>query len=228
MELSSSAITTQFLVPIAYRVGCMVLDALTQPPPIYKYKKLCLLMPLKSGKTTMERLLQSTDRNVQLVDVDELVRIRTAQDPHATLAMKMCDEHRESIGSMVNSEYIHNAIEFVKQSWLPNHSVWEWLTGTGHQHRAIFLLSDIDIAEHAFKKESICVVMPTLELHKEILNHLGSDEERLIATRSYNDFVSKYNKYDKVIYQFSSFQQLKDKLVEQYRLNQRLEISGLN
>lgn len=192
------------LVPIAYNAGCWVWNSCKD----LKYrKKLVLILPKKSGKSTLNKSLTGASDKLMICDLDEVLRSRG--DGEKCLNLELAEKkHDMSTAKILKLEMLRDTVDYVKDVWLKK-SV---------HNRALFLSSDIGVCKSIFKESSICLALPSDRLYKEMCEKLSKeDAETLRLSRL--EYLKSYNPDQYVVY--DSFEGLHELVRKTYGLSYR-------
>ena len=203
-ELVATATTVSgVLVPLGY-IGCWCWNICSS---LANRKKLCLVLPRKGGKSSLNKQLTSIDPNILLVDLDEVLKVNadTKQVVHLNDAEARGDL---STAKLLKFELMKKSIEKVKSNWLQK-----------AEHRAVFLTSDFELAKEIFKVSSICVAVPSDKLFVSINEKLNKEEQE-IARHSRAEFLKSFNPSEYSVY--NTFEGLSQMVMNVYNLTYRV------
>jgi len=118
-------------------VGCYLFDYFKQLP---WYNETVILMPRKGGKTELAQRLGSAGRKRKIVDLDELMKLRSDLDGKGNLLR--ADNHPDPVVSaMARFEILKQTINFIRESF--------------KLERVVFLSSDVHSVRSLFDEHQI-------------------------------------------------------------------------
>ena len=167
---------------------------------------MCVVVPRRAGKTHLVRELESVDKNLLLVDLDEVVRAHLKTDEIRKLD-KMIESGDESTHRLTYYGHCKKVYDDVKRRWL-----------TKKGRRIIVFCSDIELGKDLFKLESIFVCVPSHSLFEEIKSE--SKDILDAVERSRIGLISQLDKSHYTV--FSSFGQLENFIRQTFDLGNRL------
>lgn len=134
-------------------------------------------MPSKCGKSELCKLLQSRNKNLRLVDLDESVKASVFGHPTEQMRLAWGEQHKDKgVSADIRRKYVLQAIEDIRNEWLIN-----------KDRKAIFVTSDVDVALERFKRTSVCVAIPSKRYSETIKARL-SHEDQASYDRSRDQF----------------------------------------
>ena len=193
------------VAPWIYKAGCMFLDWLQKPRS--QRRKLVLLLPQKALKSTICKRLTSSNPNVRLYDLDEVVLARASAED--VVKLKLAEHCDNNASELLRYKYVQSAIDEIKATWLKDRN-----------HRAIFVTSDASVVASIFKPTSIGVAMPSEQFHQQLIQKL-SPEEQTVANRSHAQFRDLFYRTDDPCSVYDSLQDLANIIIAHYGLNYR-------
>ena len=176
------------LVPLAYTGSKCVYGWATKLP--HQRQKVCLVVPRKSGKTALVRELESVNKDILLVDLDECVRAHIKPEEVRKLD-KMVANGDESTYRLTYYGHCQTVYDSIKQKWL-----------TKKGRRLIVFCADIELANDMWKPESIFVCVPSHSLFENIKQE--SSDILDAVERSRISLISQLDKTHYTVY--SSFE----------------------
>lgn len=194
------------VAPWIYKAGCMLWDWLQKPRS--QRRKLVLLLPQKALKSTICKRLTSSNPNVRLYDLDEVVLARASAED--VVKLKLAEHHSDdNTSELLRHKYVQSAIDEIKGTWLKD-----------RKHRAIFVTSDVNVVSSVFKPTSIGVAMPSEHFLHQLINDL-SPEDQAIALKSHAHFKHLFYRPDEPISVYDSLQDLANVIIAHYNLHYR-------
>ena len=192
------------LVPLAFQGSKCLYGWATKLP--HERRKVAVVIPRRCGKTSLVRELESTNKDVLLVDLDECVRA-SIRPQEVTKLDKMVESGDESTHRLAYYGHCRDVYEDIKKRWLSKKT-----------RRLIVLCSDIELAKDLFKVESIFVCIPSHSLFENVKKH--ADDIVDAVERSRISLISQLDKSHYTVY--SSFEQLQAFIRDTFGLGNRL------
>lgn len=203
MEIPTGIMLGASLAPLAYRGAGCLFDIWCQSA-IKDRKKLVICMPRKSGKSFLNRILTSAHPDIMLCDLDTVLMNHNEETGlKIELALRKGDT---STAKLLRFQAMRDTIEYCKKTWLVN-----------SKRRLIFITSDYELSKELFKLSSICVCVPSLELHKKVQKQLDNEGDRMIAEQSRLDYIKNFQPEEYTVY--NSFEGLAELIRSEYGMS---------
>lgn len=202
MEINTVSIVT-FLLTVVYYAGKQLYRSLPERAHELR-KKRVLLLPRKCGKTQLCQKLESIDKNLRIVDLDESVKALIIGNAKEQLHLAWGEQHKDkNVSADIRKTYVLRAIEDVKKTWLSK-----------PDRKVIFVSSDVEVVLDEFKATSITVAIPSINFANQLMKSL-SDKDKEVFLESRKEFQqlerSKHN------LPFDTMSELKQKAIEIFK-----------